>query len=395
MISVDEALNRILSLVRPVDCESIPLAEAAGRILAEHVVAERDQPPFNASSMDGYALRSKDLETHDQFEIIGESPAGRSFEGIVASGQTVRIFTGARMPEGSDRVIIQEDVCREGARIRLNSKRIQDAYVRYAGGDFRRGDRLEAPTELTPARLSLAASMNAGKVVVRKRPVIAFIPNGDELAMPGSRLHADQVVASNTFGLRAILESAGARFRSLPIARDNFASLSTAFEFAGDADLIVTSGGASVGEYDLVRQTAGKLGMQTEFYKVAMRPGKPLMAGRLNGTPIVGLPGNPVSSLVCGYVFLVPAVRAMLGLPSGPLPRSSGILAFPIGSNGPREHYMRAKRSCRDQANVLHVFEKQDSSLISVLADADALAVRPPNQGPLSAGDPIAYIPLN
>ena len=237
--------------------------------------------------------------------------------------------------------------------------------------------------------------MNASRIVVRKRPVIAFIPNGDELAMPGERLHADQVVASNAFGLRAILEDSGARFRSLPIARDSFASLSTAFEFAEGADLIVTSGGASVGEYDLVRQTAGKLGMQTEFYKVAMRPGKPLMAGRLNGTPIIGLPGNPVSSLVCGYVFLVPAIRAMLGLPSGPLPRSSGILSSPIGPNGPREHYMRAKLSSRDDANVLQVFEKQDSSLISVLAEADALAVRPPNQGPLSAGDPMAYIPLN
>ena len=395
MISVAEALDRVLNLVRPVGCESVPLAEAAGRILAEHVVAERDQPPFHASSMDGYALRSEDLETRDQFEIIGESPAGRSFEGDVASGQTVRIFTGGRMPKGSDRVVIQEDVHREGKRIRLKSECNQDAYVRYAGGDFRRGDRLEAPTKLTPARLALAASMNANRIVVRKRPVIAFIPNGDELAMPGERLHADQVVASNAFGLRAIFEDAGARFRSLPIARDSFASLSTAFEFAEGADLIVTSGGASVGEYDLVRQTAGKLGMQTEFYKVAMRPGKPLMAGRLNGTPIVGLPGNPVSSLVCGYVFLVPAIRAMLGLPSGPLPRSSGILSSPIGPNGPREHYMRAKLSIRDEANVLHVFEKQDSSLISVLAEANALAVRPPNQGPLSAGDPMAYIPLN
>lgn len=395
MISVAEALNRVLKLVRPAGCESIPLAEAAGRILAEHVFAERDQPPFNASAMDGYALCSQDLETHDQFEVIGEAPAGRAFEGVVASGQTVRIFTGARMPQGSNRVIIQEDVHREGTRIRLKSERDQNPYVRYAGGDFRRGDRLEAPTVLTPARLSLAAAMNAGTIIVKKRPVIAFIPNGDELAVPGNRLQADQVVASNAFGLRAILEAAGARFRSLPIAQDSIASLSTAFEFAEGADLIVTSGGASVGEYDLVRQTAGKLGMQTEFYKVAMRPGKPLMAGRLNGTPIVGLPGNPVSSLVCGYVFLVPAVRAMLGLPSGPLPRSSGILASPIGSNGPREHYMRAKRSDQDKTNVLHVFEKQDSSLISVLADADALAVRPPNQGPLSAGDSISYIPLN
>ena len=395
MISVDEALDRVLNLVRIVGCESIPLAEAAGRILAEHVVAERDQPPFNASSMDGYALRSEDIETHDQFEIIGESPAGRSFDGDVAPGQTVRIFTGARMPESSDRVIIQEDVNREGTRIRLKGERDQNQYVRYSGGDFRRGDRLEASTILTPARLSLAAAMNAATVIVKKRPVIAFIPNGDELAMPGERLHADQVIASNAFGLRAILEAAGARFRSLPIARDSFASLSAAFEFAEGADLIVTSGGASVGEYDLVRQAAGKLGMQTDFYKVAMRPGKPLMAGRLNGTPIVGLPGNPVSSLVCGYVFLVPAVRAMLGMPSGPLPRSSGILASAIGSNGPREHYMRAKRSVQNEANVLHVFGKQDSSLISVLADADALAVRPPNQGPLRAGDPISYIPLD
>ena len=395
MISVAEALDRVLKLVRPAGCETIPLAEAAGRILAEHVIAERDQPPFNASAMDGYAIRSQDMETRDQFEVVGEAPAGRAFEGAVEPGQTVRIFTGARIPDGCDRVIIQEDVHREGTRIGLKSGYDDNSYVRRAGGDFRRGARLEAPTRLTPARLSLAAAMNAGTVVVRKRPVVAFIPNGDELAMPGERLQADEVVASNAFGLRAILEAAGAKFRSLPIARDSFVSLSAAFEFAEGADLIVTSGGASVGDYDLVRQTAGKLGMQSEFYKVAMRPGKPLMAGRLDGAPIVGLPGNPVSSLVCGYVFLVPAVRAMLGLPSGPLPRSNGILASPIGPNGPREHYMRAERSDPNNPSVLRVFEKQDSSLISVLADADALAVRPPGQGPLSAGDPISYISLN
>ncbi len=390
MIPVDAALEQIFALVSPLNVETVPLGDAAGRVLARDVTAMRDQPPFAASAMDGYAVRGDALSRGTQFTVIGEAAAGHAFDGQVAAGQAVRIFTGAPLPAGADHVIIQEDVTREGNIITLTQDIDTNTNIRPAGGDFRVGDSIAAPRQLRPADLALLASMNVAEVPVHRRPVVALIATGDELVMPGETPGPDQIIASNSFGLKAMVEAAGAEARLLPIARDTAASLTTVLKLAEDADLIVTIGGASVGDHDIVGRVAADMGLDRAFYKVAMRPGKPLMAGRLGTATLLGLPGNPVSSLVCGHVFLLPALRKMLGLGAAAAPRLSAPLAVDIGPNGPREHYMRAQLG----AGGLTPFDNQDSSLLSVLSQAHALMVRAPNDPPRAAGDMMDYIPL-
>lgn len=390
MISVEDALSHIFDLLAPVGVETVPLAEAAGRVLAEPVRANRSQPPFPASAMDGYALNGTEAEPHAMFKVIGTAAAGHGFGGRVGPGQAVRIFTGAPVPEGATRVIIQEDVIARGDMITLGDTLDESLHFRPAGNDFAEGATVEAPRRLTPADLSLLAAMNLPELPVRRRPVVAIIATGDELVMPGEEPGPDQIIASNSFGLKALVEAEGAEARLLPIARDTRASLETVFGLAEGADLILTSGGASVGDHDLVGDVAAGLGMEQSFYKVAMRPGKPLMAGRMGDAAMIGLPGNPVSALVCGHVFVRPALRVLLGLGAAPAPRHKGALAAPIGANGPREHYMRAKIT----PEGLSVFDRQDSALLSVLAEADALVIRPPHDGPRGAGEAVEYLTL-
>ena len=343
MISVEEALEAVLSLVGPCGAEAVPLREAGGRVLAEPVVAPRDQPPFAASAMDGYAVRSADATPGATLRLIGEAAAGRPWGGTVEPGTAVRIFTGAPVPEGADRVVIQEDAARDGERVSLGKRLDPGPNVRPAGGDFAAGSRMEPPVRLTPERIALAAAMGCASPRVARRPVVALMATGDELAPPGEPLSEGQVVASNAYGLAAMAEAEGAEARLLPIARDDRASLEAGFALAEGADLIVTIGGASVGEHDLVAPVVEALGMDLAFHRVAMRPGKPLMAGRLGRSAVLGLPGNPVSALVCGRVFMVPMIRRMLGL--DPRGRTVALpLAAPLGPNGPRRHYMRARR---------------------------------------------------
>ena len=390
MISVDQALRHIFDLLTVLPTESIPLTEAAGRVLTSPAVATRDQPPFAASAMDGYAMRAEDAAPGASLTVIGESAAGHRFDGKVGPGQTVRIFTGAPVPDGAARVVIQEDVDRQADRITLKPDLDAGPNIRPAGADFARGAELAAPRLLSPSDIALLASMNLPAVTVTRRPVLALIATGDELVMPGEDPGPDQIIASNSLGLKALAEAAGASARLLPIARDNAASLKTAFALAEGADLIVTIGGASVGDHDIVADVAAELGMKQSFYKVAMRPGKPLMAGRMGGAALIGLPGNPVSAMVCGTVFLVPAIRAMLGLGQAPAPRQSARLAQDIPANGPREHYMRARLG-RDG---IAPFDRQDSSLLTVLSEANALLIRPPHDPAQAAGTSVDYIPL-
>lgn len=392
MISVDEALVKVLALVEPLPAETIALRDGAGRVLATDVVATRDQPPFSSSAMDGYALRNADVAGGARFTVIGEAAAGHAFGGPVGPSQAVRIFTGAPVPEGADRVIIQEDVTREGDRITLGPGLDQAHHIRPSGGDFTVGDRIAAPRVLSPTDLALAAAMNQPTLSVTRRPEVAIIATGDELVMPGDAPAPDQIIASNNFGLAAMFENAGAKARMLPIAKDTPEALKAVFGLAKDADLIVTIGGASVGDHDLVGQVAQEQGLETAFYKVAMRPGKPLMAGRLNGTPMIGLPGNPVSSMVCGMVFVLPALRALLGLGKAPSPHRRAPLAAALGPNGPRAHYMRARLQ---DDGTLHVFDRQDSSLLSVLSSANALALRPVSDGARKAGEVLDYLPIS
>ena len=374
MISVNEALDHLFSLSQTLPTETVPLLQAHDRVLRADCVSTRNQPPFPASAMDGYAVVS--AETGDTLTVIGESAAGHAFGGSVASGQAVRIFTGAPVPEGATRIVIQEDVDRIGDQITIKPDADAKSYIRPAGNDFAEGFALKAPMRITPNDLALMASMNCAEVTVSKRPEVALISTGDELVMPGETPGPDQIIASNTFGLHAMLSKAGADVRLLPIARDTINSLQTVLGFVEDADLVA--------------QAAEGLGLERSFYKVAMRPGKPLMAGRLNNAMMVGLPGNPVSAMVCGRIFVVPLLHAMMGLPAAPVQRQKGLLLNDIGQNGPREHYMRAHLA----AEGLHVADRQDSALLSVLSASNALAVRAPHDPPQKAGEVIEFITI-
>lgn len=390
MITVAEAHALLAGLVAPLEMEQVPLAEAHGRVLARDISAGRDQPPFAASSMDGYAIKAAEAELHAMFRVIGESAAGHRFSGALGAGQAVRIFTGAPVPEGADFVVIQENVSAKGDLITITDGPGAKSNIRPAGVDFRKGMTLAAPRLLRPADIALLAAMNHDRVPVTRRPKVALIATGDELVMPGERPGADQIIASNTFGLQAMLAEAGAQPRLLPVARDSHASLATAFDLAQGADLVITVGGASVGDHDLVGEVAAGLGMERAFYKVAMRPGKPLMAGRLAGAAMVGLPGNPVSAMVCGYLFILPMIRAMLGLGADLPALKQARLNAALERNGPREHYLRA----RVEADRVTAFDNQDSSLLTVLSEANALLVRPADDGPRAAGEMVNYLPL-
>lgn len=390
MISVEEALDRLLALAAPLPVEQVPLAQAAGRVLAETLTARRDQPPFAASAMDGYAIKRVEADLHAQFKVVGEAAAGHRFSGRVGAGQAVRIFTGAPVPDGADFVIIQEDVTRQGDLIAIANTPGDSTNIRPAGADFTEGAPLPAPRRLTPRDVALLAAMNHAMVPVTRRPDVAILATGDELVLPGEDPGPDQIVASNSYGLKAMLEEMGCIARLLPIARDTEGSIATALELAEGADLILTIGGASVGDHDLVAGVTASLGMDVAFHKVAMRPGKPLMAGRLGGAAMIGLPGNPVSAMVCGQVFVAPVVRRMLGLGDVQPPPTLARLGAPLDANGPRAHYMRAVLA----DGIVTPFKAQDSSLLSVLSQANALIVRPPGDPARTTGDKVACLAL-
>jgi molybdopterin molybdotransferase len=392
MLSVAEAHERLMALFAPLPAEELVLAEAGGRVLARSVTAARDQPPFPASAMDGYAMRTTDAADGARLRVVGVSQAGARFPGRVGPGEAVRIFTGAPVPEGADAIVIQEDAIREGDTITLGTGRDTGPYIRPAGDDFAAGTTLAAPRRLSPGDVALLAAMGHDRIAVARRPVVALIATGDELVTPGETPGPDQIVSSNNLGLKAMLEAAGAETRLLPIARDTAESLGAVFGLADDADLVVTLGGASVGDFDLVQKTALDHGLALDFYKVALRPGKPLMAGRLGGRPLIGLPGNPVSAMVCGRLFLVPAVNLMLGLGGEAPSRQPAVLGRALEPNGPRTHFMRAQVEPAPGGWRCTPFERQDSALLSVLSAANALMVRPPHEPARQAGDPVVFI---
>ncbi|MDA7460559.1 molybdopterin molybdotransferase MoeA [Planktomarina temperata] len=391
MISVREALGHILALSDALPSEDIALQYAQGRVLAQTVTANRDQPPFAAAAMDGYAIRATDLAAGAQtWQVIGESAAGHPFSSPVAAGQATRIFTGAPLPQGTDHVLIQENVCAKDGQITLIDGPNDAAHRRPAGGDFTKGHQLRAPRRLSAQDIALLAAMNVPRPNVTRRPKVALIATGDELVQPGDAPRDDQIIASNSYGLAAMLQKAGAEARILPIARDRLGSLAEVFALTRDADLVLTIGGASVGDYDLVAQAAAEFGLEQSFYKVAMRPGKPLMAGRMGGRAMIGLPGNPVSAMVCGEIFVVPLIEKMLGLPARQRAQQTAPLAHDLPANGAREHYMRA--TLIDGA--LHVATRQDSSLLSILSGANALAIAPIQAPAMPKGSEMRYIPL-
>jgi molybdopterin molybdotransferase len=399
MITVEEALARVLaSAETPLEEERAPLDAAHGRVLARDLVALRTQPPFANSAMDGYALRAADASgASATLALIGESAAGRAFGGIVGPGQTARIFTGAPMPEGADAIVVQEDVRREGDRIALAAPVAKGDNLRPAGLDFEEGEVLmTAGRRLTPRDVALAAAGNHTELAVRRRPRVAILATGDELVAPGGVLGPAQIVASNNFAMAGVVDACGGVSIDLGIAVDTMAAHDEGIRRARDAqvDVLVTLGGASVGDHDLVQRALVAAGMELGFWRIAMRPGKPLMHGRLGPMRVLGLPGNPTSSMVCAVIFLRPLLRALHGEPdAGADPSQPGRLGADLVANGAREDYMRASLS-RDATGTLIAtpFAFQDSSLVKTMARADGLVVRPRYAAAAKAGDPCRII---
>ena len=395
MISVEEALARVLALAGPPSAETVPLDRAYGRALLEPAAARLTQPPFDAAAMDGYALRGADLDG-PQYEgalrVIGEAAAGHPWTGEAAPGTAIRIFTGAPVPAGYDRVVMQEHARREGDRLIL-TERTPATHIRSRGGDFAEGDTLAAGRRLNAADIGLLAAMNVPQVAVAARPRIALLASGDELVRPGEMPREGQIVSSNDLALAALAAEAGGIPHILPIARDTEDSLREGLTAAAGCDLIVTLGGASVGDHDLVGRVAEGMGLERAFYRIAMRPGKPLMAGELSGRPMLGLPGNPVSAMVCGILFMQPLIRRMQGLPDG-LRLSRARLDRDLGPEGDRRHYQRAILSDGPDLPMIAPFGNQDSARLSLMSQADALLVRPAGDGPRKAGDVVSFLPL-
>ena len=394
MISVEEAQALCLDLVQPVDSETVPLAHALGRTLAQTVTAKRDQPPFSASAMDGYAVR--DAKTGDTLTLIGESAAGHGWAGTLGQGQTVRIFTGAPVPDGADRVVIQENITADGPKITLTEPLNQNLNIRPQGADFNSDFSIDFPRVISPADLALMAAMNVPEISVTGKPKVALISNGDELVIPGGDPTPDQIIASNVFALSAMIEQAGGDPLILDIAPDTPEALDARLAEAHNwgADIVVTIGGASVGDHDLVAPALDRFGVTRSFHKIAMRPGKPLMAGQKDNIPFLGLPGNPVSAVVCGHLFLLPMVRRALGQTNVlPAPLTARLSAeLPAG--GPRAHYMRATFAEGPENRTVTAFDKQDSSMLTVLANANCLLLRPINDPPKANGDPVTIYPI-
>ena len=390
LLPVDEALARLLDDVDPAEIELLRLHEAAGRVLAQDIVALRTQPPFDASAMDGYAVRAADTAVPNaRLRVIGEAPAGRLFRGHVGKGEAVRIFTGAPMPEGADTVLIQENTRRiDPATVEVTEPVAAMKNVRLRGLDFREGDvLLTAGRHLDPAALSLAASANHPTVPVARKPLVAIIATGDELLPPGSLTGPDQIIASNVYGVAAAAREAGADVVDLGIAPDRKEAIAALVEEAVSrkADVIVTIGGASVGDHDFIHDVLTSQGVALAFWKVAMRPGKPLMFGRKDRTRVLGLPGNPVASLICSQLFLKPLVAKLCGADYLQDVREA-VLGRALPANDMRQDYIRAAVTRDDGRLVAKAFDVQDSSMLQILARSDALIIREPHAPAAEAG---------
>ena len=398
LLPVADALARILEDATPSGSETVPIGEAAGRVLAGPITALRTQPPFDASAMDGYAVRGTDVANAPaRLTVIGQAPAGKPFEGRIGPGQAVRIFTGAPLPDGADTVVIQENVTIEpSAGIVIEEPTAIGRHVRRSGLDFRTGDALlERGRVLDAAALSLAASANHATLDVFRRPLVAILATGNELLPPGSKLGPGQIIASNAYGVAAISKAAGARALDLGIARDTPEAISEALDRAeaAGADVIVTLGGASVGDHDLVHSTLTNRGVDFGFWKIAMRPGKPLMFGRRGPQRFLGLPGNPVASLVCSHLFLKPLLARLGGLPVSDALQPAR-LGAPMATNDQRQDYVRATLERHDDGLVATPFDIQDSSMLRLLAQSGALIVRRPNAPAAEAGAPCEVLIL-
>ncbi len=394
LLPVSDAKARLLARAHPItEIETVPLGDAATRVLASDIQARLTQPPFNSSAMDGYALAATDApQIGSELTVIGSAAAGHAFEGTLGPGETVRIFTGAPVPEGANTILIQEDAEKIGGnRIRTTFEVAAGRHIRPRGQDFAEGETvLKAGTLLDFSHLTVAAAMNHPTLPVLRRPKVAILATGDELIQPGGTPAPAQIIASNTFGAAALVRDNGGEVLDLGIAADNQEAIAAAIKRARDvgADILVTLGGASVGDHDLVQATLKASGMELDFWRIAMRPGKPLMVGSLDGMHVLGLPGNPVASMVTGMLFLEPLLRRLASLPER---RRDvlGITARPLAANDQRQDYLRAKITRDDRGNlVADANPKQDSSMMKIFAHADGLIIREAHAPEVAAGEP-------
>ncbi len=400
LLPVAEAKARLLSKAQPVEeTEVLSLEQAGGRVLAEPLAARLTQPPFDASAMDGYALRTDDVpDTGAELSVIGTAAAGHPYAGRVGEGEAVRIFTGAPVPDGADTVVIQEDVQQiQDNRIRTNAVITAGRHIRPRGQDFIQGETvLDGGIVLDFSHLTVAAAMNHPSLPVFRQPKIAVLATGDELLPPGSTPAAGQIIASNTFGVAALIRDNGGEVLDLGIVGDSHEAIRHAIDIArrSQVDVLVTLGGASVGDHDLVQSSLKAAGMELDFWRIAMRPGKPLMVGKLDRMQVLGLPGNPVASLVCSLLFLEPLVRKLARLPER-MREAYAVAADDLPANDKRQDYLRATLVRDPEGNLrAQAFQKQDSSMMKIFARSDALIIRPPHAPLLAAGAPCPVLLL-
>ena len=399
LLPVDDALSRVLADASLLGEETVDLAAAQGRTLTRHLIATRTQPPVAVSAMDGYALRTGDFPADNGFRLVGESAAGHGYAGTLKPGEVVRIFTGAPVPEGADAVLLQENATVDGHTIHANETVLSGENIRAAGLDFHAGaPALQAGTRLAAAELALAAALNHARLPVARRPRVALLSSGDELVPPGTEPGPTQIVACNGFAVAAIARDAGAEVIDLGLFRDTLEDLERGIQLAREAkaDVLVTLGGASVGDHDLLRPALARQGMALDFWKIAMRPGKPLIHGSLSQTHILGLPGNPVAAYVCALVFLAPLIRALQGDPAAATDQSETVIAGAnLPANKGRRDYMRAKLSTDAQGRRIAAPQPlQDSSLLTELQQSQALLIREPLAPALAAGAPVRILRL-
>jgi molybdopterin molybdotransferase len=394
LLPVSEAKARLLANARPIeDIETVALDTAAGRVLAGDLLAKLTQPPFDASAMDGYALRALDApQIGSELTVVGAAAAGHAFDGAIGAGEAIRIFTGAPLPPGADAILIQEDAEKlSETRIRTACDVVKGRHVRPRGQDFAEGEAvLSSGTRLDFSHLTVAAAMNHPQVDVYRKPLVALLATGDELLQPGSLPGPAQIIASNTFGVAALVRDNGGEVLDLGIVPDRVEAIEAAIERArvAGADVLVTLGGASVGDHDLVQSTLKASGMELDFWRIAMRPGKPLMVGTLGRMQVLGLPGNPVASLVTSMLFLEPLLRRLGRLPTRER-EVDGITAHDLAANDLRQDYLRSTVTRNGNGTlVADANPKQDSSMMKIFAQADGLIIRAPHAEPLPAGSP-------
>ena len=397
MLSIAEARARVLDSLVPVPSEIVGLADAWGRVTATPVVARVTQPPQDVSAMDGFAVRAAEAGLGARLRVVGMAPAGHPWSGTLAPGQTVQLFTGSIMPDGADSVVIQEDITAGGDWITVNEAAAHGRHIRRGGQDFGIGTvLLPAGRKLTARDIGLVAAGNHPWVTVHRRPRIAILATGDEIALPGDPIPAGGIVSSNAHSLAALVRAAGGEPIVLPIALDDLVAIAAGADAARGADLLVTTGGASVGAYDLLQAGLAQRGMSLDFWKIAMRPGKPLMLGRIGELPILGLPGNPVSALVCAVIFLLPALARLSGLPTAATPAVAAILGAPLPANDRRADHLRATvTETETGVLVATAFERQDSAMMRLMTQAGGLILREPFAPAAGAGEAVRLIRLD